>query len=48
VVEKNLEKDNGDMTQNPTGIKMMQSNLWIKNPPSYTATVQSSELKIGL
>ena len=39
------------MTQNPTGVKIMQSNLQIKNPPtytSYTTTVQSSEMKIDL
>jgi len=44
--ERNPEKDHGDMTQNITGVKIMRSNLQIKNPPSYTATVQSSELKI--
>ena len=37
--ERNREKDHGDMTQNPTGVKITRSNLWIKIPPSYTATV---------
>ena len=27
------EKDHGDMTQNPTGVKIMQSNLCIKILP---------------
>jgi len=36
------------MTQNPTSVKIMRSNLQIKNPPSYTATIQSSELKINV
>jgi len=36
------------MAQNPTGVKIMQSNLQIKNQPSYTATILSSELKIDL
>jgi len=31
--EKSLEKDHGDMTQNPTGVKIMQSNLLIKIHP---------------
>jgi len=36
------------MKQNQTGVKIMQLNLQIKNPPSYAATIQSSELKIDL
>jgi len=45
---KRIGKKHRDMIQNPTGIKMMQSNLQIKNPHSYTATIQSSKLKIDL
>jgi len=46
--ERNAVKDYGDMTQNSTGVKIMQSNLWIKSPSSYTPTVHRSELKIGV
>ena len=46
--ERNQEKDHGDMTQNPTGVKIKQLNLRIKNPPSYTATVLSNGLKIDV
>jgi len=46
--ERNPEKDHRDMTQNPNWCQITRSNLWIKNPPSYTAVVQSSELNIGL
>ena len=34
VVERNQEKDHGDMTQNPTGDKFTSSNLWIKIYPA--------------
>ena len=33
--------------ENPTDAKIMQLNLWTKNPPGYTTVVQSSELKIS-
>ena len=42
--EMNREKDYRDMAQNPTGVKIMQIK---PHPVSCTATVQSSELKIG-
>ena len=45
---KNPEKDHEDMTQNPTDVKITGLNLQIKYPPSYTATVQASEVKINL
>ena len=32
--ERNPEKDYGDMTQNPTSVKITKSNLYIKSPPS--------------
>jgi len=46
--ERNPKKDHGDMIQNPTGVKITRSNLRIKIPPNYAATIQSSELKIDL
>jgi len=46
--EKNREKDHRNMTQNLSDVKITRSNLQIKNLPSYTATIQSSELKIDL
>ena len=47
MVCNNKKKDHGNMTQNPTGIKTMQSNLKICTVMSQPFRVYS-ELKIGL